>query len=128
MMVTNIIAEIANSYYELMALDNLLAIIQQNIELQSSALQVVKWQKDAAKATQLAVNRFEAQLLNTKNLQYEIQQKIVETDKQAQFALSPRLQEAATIVIRPGNYGSCLRGSPGKLYLLLLANFFRPGR
>lgn len=84
-MVTNIIAEIAESYYELMALDNLLAIVQQNIELQTSALQVVKLQKDAAKVTQLAVNRFDAQLLNTKNLQYDIQQRIIETENRINF-------------------------------------------
>lgn len=84
-MVTNIIAEIAESYYELMALDNALAIVQQNIELQTSALQVVKLQKDAAKVTQLAVNRFDAQLLNTKNLQYDIQQKIIETENKINF-------------------------------------------
>ena len=84
-MITNIIAEIASSYYELMALDNLLAIIQQNIDLQSSALQVVKLEKDAAKVSQLAVNRFEAQLLNTKNLQYEIRQRIVEAENRINF-------------------------------------------
>lgn len=84
-MVTNIIAEIASSYYELMALDNLLAIVQQNIELQSSALRVVKLEKEAAKVSQLAVNRFEAQLLNTKNLQYDIQQKIIETENRINF-------------------------------------------
>lgn len=84
-MVTNIIAEISESYYELMALDNLLAIVQQNIDLQTSALQVVKLQKDAAKVTQLAVNRFDAQLLNTKNLQYDIQQKIIETENRINF-------------------------------------------
>ncbi|MFA5245051.1 MAG: TolC family protein, partial [Pedobacter sp.] len=55
------------------------------IELQTSALQVVKLQKDAAKVTQLAVNRFEAQLLNTKNLQYDIQQKIIETENRINF-------------------------------------------
>lgn len=84
-MITNIIAEIASSYYELMALDNLLSIVQQNIELQSNALQIVKLEKDAAKVTQLAVNRFEAQLLNTKNLQYEIQQQIVEAENKINF-------------------------------------------
>lgn len=84
-LVTNLIAEIANSYYELMALDNQLAIIQQNIELQTDALQIVKQQKDAAKLTQLAVNRFEAQLLNTTNLQYEIRQRIIETENRLSF-------------------------------------------
>jgi NodT family efflux transporter outer membrane factor (OMF) lipoprotein len=84
-LVTNLISEIANSYYELMALDNQLAIIQQNIEIQTGALQIVKQQKDAAKLTQLAVNRFEAQLLNTTNLQYEIRQRIIETENRLSF-------------------------------------------
>ena len=84
-MITNIIAEIASSYYELIGLDNLLAIVQQNIELQNSALRVVALEKEAAKVSQLAVNRFEAQLLNTKNLQYEIKQKIVETENRINF-------------------------------------------
>ena len=84
-MVTNLIAEIANSYYELMALDNQLSIIQQNTAIQTDALEIVKQQKDAAKLSQLAVNRFEAQLLNTKNLQYQIQQNIVETENRINF-------------------------------------------
>lgn len=83
--VTNLISEIASSYYELMALDNMLSIIEQNIEIQTNGLQVVKQQKDAAKATQLAVNRFEAQLLNTKNRQFEIRQRIVETENRIHF-------------------------------------------
>jgi len=84
-MVTNLISEIASSYYELMALDNLLGIIQQNIALQDNALQIVKLQKEAAKVSQLAVNRFEAQLLYTKNLQFEIQQKLIETENRINF-------------------------------------------
>ncbi|MFM2363236.1 MAG: hypothetical protein RLZZ316_2138 [Bacteroidota bacterium] len=84
-MVTNIISEIASSYYELLALDNLLTIIKQNIELQTNALQIVKMEKEAAKVSQLAVNRFEAQLLNTKNLQYDIQQKIIEAENRINF-------------------------------------------
>jgi outer membrane protein, multidrug efflux system len=84
-MVTNLIAEIANSYYELMALDNLLDIIEQNIRIQTNGFEIVQQQKAAAKVTQLAVNRFEAQLLNTKNLQYEIRQRIVETENRIRF-------------------------------------------
>jgi len=84
-LVTNMIGEIAGSYYELLALDNLLAIIEQNIELQNNALQIVKLEKNAAKVSQLAVNRFEAQLLNTRNLQYAIRQQIVETENRINF-------------------------------------------
>ncbi|MFN9112755.1 MAG: TolC family protein, partial [Bacteroidota bacterium] len=70
-LITTLISEISNSYYELLALDNLLQIVQRNIVIQSDALNVVKAQKDAAKVTLLAVNRFEAQLLRTQNLQYD---------------------------------------------------------
>jgi multidrug efflux system outer membrane protein len=84
-MVTNLISEISNAYYELTALDNQLDIIQQNIAIQENALNFVKQQKEAARVTQLAVNRFDAQLLNTKNLQYDIQQKIVVTENRLNF-------------------------------------------
>ncbi len=86
-MVTKLIAEIANSYYELVVLDNELEIIQQNITIQKDALEMVKIQKEAAKVNQLAVNRFKAQLINTENLQYEIQQGIVETENRINFLL-----------------------------------------
>ncbi len=84
-MVTNLIAEIANSYYELIAMDNMLDLLQKNIQIQSDALKIIKEQKTAAKVTQLAVNRFEAQLLNTQNLQYNIKQQIIETENRINF-------------------------------------------
>lgn len=84
-MVTHLIAEISEAYYELMALDNLLDIIEKNIDIQSKALSVIKQQKEFAKVTQLAVNRFEAQLLNTQNRRFAIKQKIVETENRINF-------------------------------------------
>lgn len=84
-LVSNLIAEIAASYYELMALDNLQDIINENASIQAEALRKVKIQKKNAKANQLAVNRFEAQLLKTKNLQFDIRQKIVETENRINF-------------------------------------------
>jgi outer membrane protein, multidrug efflux system len=82
---TTLIAEIAESYYELMALDNLLKILDQNLEIQSDALSVVRQQKDAARVSQLAVNRFEAQLLNTQNRRFAIRQRIVEIENRIRF-------------------------------------------
>lgn len=84
-MVTNLISEIATSYYELLALDSQLQIIQQNIDIQQNALRLVRQQKEAAKLTELAVKRFEAQVYNTLGLQYEIQQKIVEAENRINF-------------------------------------------
>lgn len=78
--ITNLVAEIANSYYELLGLDNELAIVQQNLEIQTNALKLVRMQKEATRVTELAVRRFEAQVLNTQGLQYGIQQRIVETE------------------------------------------------
>ena len=84
-MVTNLIAEISNSYYELLALDNQLEIVKQNIGIQTNALEVVRQQKQAAKVNELAVRRFEAEVLKTQSLQYDIQQKIVETENRINF-------------------------------------------
>lgn len=79
-LITNLIAEIAENYYELIALDNLNELLQKNITLQSEVVNIVNQQKLATKVTQLAVNRFEAQLLNTKTMQFEISQRIIETE------------------------------------------------
>lgn len=84
-MVTQLIAEISNSYYELLALDNQLEILNQNIEIQTNALEIVKLQKQSAKVSELAVRRFEAQVLKTQSLQFEIQQQIIETENKINF-------------------------------------------
>ncbi|WP_162426601.1 TolC family protein [Pontibacter pudoricolor] len=86
-MVTNLVAEVANSYYELLALDNQLAIVHQNIEIQTNVLGIVKAQKEAAKVNELAVRRFEAQVLSIKSLQYSIKQKITETENRINFLI-----------------------------------------
>jgi outer membrane protein TolC len=86
-MVTNLVAEIANSYYELRALDYQLEIVQTNIELQTNALRIVKLQKEATKVTELAVKRFEAQLLNTTSMQFAVRQGIVENENRINFLL-----------------------------------------
>ncbi|GAB4038933.1 TolC family protein [Spirosoma gilvum] len=85
--VTNLVAEIANSYYELMAYDNQLDIIQRNLVILNNALSITKQEKEAAKVTELAVRRFEAEVYKTQSLQYEIQQKIVETENHINFLI-----------------------------------------
>ncbi|WP_207431315.1 TolC family protein [Sabulibacter ruber] len=84
-MQTNLVSEIAEAYYELLALDNQLAIVKQNIEIQSNVLKIVKLQKEAARVTELPVRRFQAQVLNTQSLQYEIQQKVTEAENRINF-------------------------------------------
>lgn len=86
-MITNLISEIANSYYELLALDKQLDILKKNIDIQNNALKIVRMQKESARTTELAVKRFEAQVLSTQSLQYGVQQKIVETENRINFLL-----------------------------------------
>ena len=84
-MTTTLIAEIANSYYELMALDNQLEILRSNIQIQQNALEIVKLQKVAAKVTELAVRKFEAEVLKNQSRQYGIMQMITETENRINF-------------------------------------------
>lgn len=83
--VTKLVAEIARSYYELLALDRKLAVLQSNIEIQSRALEVVKLQKVAARVTELAVQRFAAEVLEYQSRRYAIEQAIIETENRINF-------------------------------------------
>ncbi|MEY2922965.1 MAG: hypothetical protein RL108_1591, partial [Bacteroidota bacterium] len=91
--ITNLIAEVANSYYELLALDNQLQIIRQTIVLQNNALEIVKVQKEAARATELGVQKFQAEVLASQSMEYEILQKIKETENRINFLLGRYPQE-----------------------------------
>ncbi len=86
-MVTNLVAEIANSYYELMAFDNQLEILKKNIDIQQNALEIVKLEKISAKVTELAVKKFEAEVLKNKSKQFYIMQQITETENRINFLI-----------------------------------------
>lgn len=84
-LISRLVAEIVRSYFELMALDNSIKILDENIEIQNKAFLKMKALKEYAKANNLAVNRFEAQLLKTKSERFEINQKIVEKENRLKF-------------------------------------------
>ncbi len=90
---TNLIAEVANSYYELLALDNQLEIVKQNIQLQKDALEIVKIQKQATRVTELAVQKFKAEVLNSQSMEFDIAQKIKEGENKINFLLGRFPQE-----------------------------------
>lgn len=79
---SNLIEEVADNYYELLALDNQLDIIQQYIKLQQRALEISKIQKEAAATTELAVKKFEAELAKSKAAEYTIRQQITEKENE----------------------------------------------
>ncbi|MEQ8238910.1 MAG: TolC family protein [Cyclobacteriaceae bacterium] len=77
---SNLIAELASTYYNLLSLDENQLIIKETIALQENALSTVKSQKEAGKANQLAVQQFETQLLSLRGLEKETIQQITEAE------------------------------------------------
>jgi len=85
--ITNLVAEVANSYYELLSIDNQLEIIRESIQLQKSQLEIVRVQKEASVVTELAVKQFEARVFNSQGLEFELLQKITEYENKINFLL-----------------------------------------
>lgn len=84
---TNLISEIAIAYYELLSLDRELEIIRETIKLQEEALAIITIQKQAAAVNELAVQQFEAQVLNSRALEIEILQRITVSENRINFLL-----------------------------------------
>jgi len=92
---TNLVAEIALGYFDLLTLDNQLVVLQEAIQLQQQALDIVRIQKEAGKANELAVKQFEAQVLNSQAQISETQQAVVETENLLNFLLGRFAQPIA---------------------------------
>lgn len=85
--ISNLVADVAIGYYKLLALDNELDIIRQTALKQQEALEVIKIQKEAGRTNELAVQQFNAQLLNTQVLEKQTLQQIAETENTLNFLL-----------------------------------------
>ncbi|MFO0011568.1 MAG: TolC family protein [Planctomycetota bacterium] len=83
--VTRLVAEIAENYYKLLALDSRLATLETTIEIQQASLQVADAKKAAGRGTELAVKRFEAEVEKNNAERTIIQQEIVETENRINF-------------------------------------------
>ncbi len=94
-MVANLVAHIANYYYDLLALDFELDAIQKNIVLQERALAIVLVQKEAGIANELAVKQFQAQTLNFQTLEFELKQQIVEIENKMNYLMGRYAQPIA---------------------------------
>lgn len=80
--VTNLVARLTEGYYELLALDTELEIVRRNVRLQEEALEIVKVQKEGGRATELAVQQFAAQLLNTRAIEYTLLQERISVENE----------------------------------------------
>lgn len=85
--VTRLVAEIAESYYGLIALDKRMEILDQTIALQEHSLEIAKAKKEAARETELAVQRFQAEVRKNQSEKLIVRQEIIETENRINFLL-----------------------------------------
>ena len=112
---TALIEEVATTYYELLALDNELAIIRKNIELQQDALGIINVQKAAGRANELGVQQFVAIVHNAQGKEQEIQQQISAAEAHLNFLLgrfSGDIPRDTTTWTAAGFTGSIQEGTP----------------
>jgi outer membrane protein, multidrug efflux system len=121
LLITSLVATLAEGYYTLLGLDAELKIVRKNIELQKKAVEIVEAQKVGGRANELAVQQFRAQLLNTRGIEFRIlQQRVqVENELNAIAGSYPKridrdtsLPESVAVAIEAGLPASLLSARP----------------
>ena len=83
--ITRLVADVAENYYELLALDSRLQILDQTIQIQQQSLDTAKAFKEAARGTELAVQRFQAEVQKNQSEKLIIQQQIIEAENRINY-------------------------------------------
>ena len=86
-MVTRLVAEVAENYYELMALDNRMEALEKTIQIQQQSLEMARSKKEAGRDTELSVQRFLAEVRKNQSEKLIIKQEIVEVENHINFLL-----------------------------------------
>lgn len=84
-LITKIVAETAENYYELAALDKRLVYLNQTIELQEQSLDVAKEFFKRGRGTELAVQRFLAEVRKNESQRLIVNQRIIEVENRINF-------------------------------------------
>jgi NodT family efflux transporter outer membrane factor (OMF) lipoprotein len=83
--VTRLVAEIAENYYQLMSLDKQLETLDGTIALMEQSLILAKAQKEGARGTELGVQRFLAEVRKNQSQKLIVRQEIIETENRINF-------------------------------------------
>jgi outer membrane protein, multidrug efflux system len=83
--VTRLVAEIAENYYRLMALDKQMETLDGTIALMEQSLQLAKAQKEGARGTELGVQRFQAEVRKNQSQKLIVRQDIIQTENRINF-------------------------------------------
>ena len=90
---TQLISSIANTYYNLLALDAQLEVTKQTIATRESSVKTIKALKDAGQVTQVAVDQNIAQYNNARALQIDIETAIFNAENTLSILLGKAPQE-----------------------------------
>lgn len=82
---TQVVAAVAQGYFNLLMLDEQLRIAKNNVALNDSTLFVIRLQRDAGQSTTLAVQQAEAQKLNSEILIPQLEQSIAVQENALSF-------------------------------------------
>jgi multidrug efflux system outer membrane protein len=86
--VTRLVADIAENYYRLVALDQRLETLDNTIQLQQQSLDVSKALKEAGRITELPVQRFQAEVRRNQSEKLIVAQDIVEAENRINFLVN----------------------------------------
>lgn len=115
--ITRLIADIAEDYYDLLALDRQLETLDKTIQLQQQSLEVAQAKKDAGRGTELAVQRFQAEVRKNQSEKLVIAQSIVEAENRINFICGryPQPVERSNVDFINLNLHSLSAGVPAQL-------------
>ena len=80
LVVSSLISEVASAYVEMLALDHVRAVLEEATTRNQRAVEVMKLEKQAGRANELAVQQFEAQLASIRARATEVMQAAVEAE------------------------------------------------
>ena len=114
---SSLISQVAGNYYHLLALDNKLELIHQYIDLQKKAVEIAKIQKSADADTELAVEKFEAELAKARSEEYALRQGITESENSLNLLLGryPTTIERDKSTFLSANLQKVMTGIPSEL-------------
>lgn len=118
---SELVTEIANRYYDLVALDAEQQAIRENIAIQSKSLDIMEVMKKAGTANSLSVNQFRAALLNAKAQEKKGLQQIREIENEINFLMG-RFDGKIERTILPENITTIFEAIPSTHTDIMLAS------
>jgi multidrug efflux system outer membrane protein len=115
--VSRLVADVAECYYELMALDRRMENLEQTIKLQELSLEIAIAKKDAARGTELAVQRFKAEVRKNQSERLVVRQDTIEAENRINVLLNryPQPVERASAAFFDLNLQGLNVGLPAEL-------------